>query len=311
MKKNLFLLSVFCIGCMMTAHAAVVNDSINTIFQQAVVHQDVTVPVTFINDDTYPWTWGSDGFIQSTNRLVNNSKSEFSFTYTSAYQTQVQFYWKNYSTSSHSLQCYVDGVHYLDYSTTEYKHFALPTGTHVITFRDSVYSTSSNSTYNRTSGVQSIRVREVRSFDEYLLTENSLPMTFQTDSIYPWTITSDFVAVCGNYNEESTTSTLSATFTVDAPALFAFDSKAYYSTSPSNTFNTSTYQCLSVFINGEEVWKIYDATSWTRNSTLLPAGTYQVEWKYWNRTSPANNAIKVSASTTEKAVEVRLSFFLI
>lgn len=306
MKKNLFLLSAFCIGCMMTARAAVVNDSVNAIFQQAVVHEDVTVPVTFINDDTYPWTW--DGtYIISQNKSVSGSKSEFSFTYTSDYQTQVQFYWKNFSSNYHGLQCFVDGVYYLDQSADAYKHFALPAGTHVITFRDSVSSTSG--TYNRTSGVNAIRVREVRSFEEYLLTENSLPMTFQTDSIYPWTITSAPSAVCGNYNEKSTTSTLSATFTVDAPALFAFDSRAFYSTSSSTyNYNTPTYQCLSVFINGEEVWKIYNATSWTRNSTLLPAGTYQVEWKYWNSASVSGNAYIDNVSLTQSMTEVELEY---
>ena len=276
--KKLFSFFIGMFICSLVVNAAEVNDSTNAVFQQVVTQGVTSVDtVIFINDDVYPWSY-SDGYIKSTNKSVKNSKSEFSFTYTSSYQTQVQFEWINYYTSYHTLECYVDGVYRNNNTSTSAwsQQFSLPAGTHVITFRDSVSSNSSN--YDRTSGVHAIRIFEVRPLEEFLLTPESTPVSFQNDSIYPWIVDNDY-AVCGNYWYKSSSSVLSASFTIAEPSLLTFQAEAYAADS---YYNSSSYQLLSVFIDGIEVtgWQTYNATSWRNFSSFLGAGTHTIEWKY-------------------------------
>ena len=108
MKSKLLAAAVaVCISsCLFSARAAVVNDSINALFQQIVVSDPNSVPVTFINDDTHPWTYSSSAIRSAS--LAKNETSEFSFTFSSDRRTEVQFTLqaKNSTASYYRVECY-------------------------------------------------------------------------------------------------------------------------------------------------------------------------------------------------------------
>lgn len=277
--------------------------------QQVVLRESASVDtIIFINDEIYPWQY-NNGYICSTNKSVNQSKSEFSFTYESQYQTQVQFSWINYYTSYHTLMCYVDGV-YLDENTSttaSTKQFFLPAGTHVVTFRDSVSSASSS--YNRTSGIRNIRVLEVHPLETVVLADGSMPLTFQNEETYPWIILSDGSIRNSNYGSVSSTSSFSTTFTITDPSLFSFDciSKIDNSTSTTNT----TYHKLTTYINDDIVWEENGITSYANRSILLAPGTYTIRWRDWigSNSSYANSTSRIqNISLTSEWTEVELEY---
>lgn len=275
-------------------------------FQQAVLHETASVDtVIFINDETYPWEFNGS-YITSTNKSVNKSKSEFSFTYTSSYQTQVQFSWINYYTSYHSLQCYVDGA-FLEENTSNSassKQFFLPAGTHVVTFRDSVFSTGS---YNRTSGIRNIRVLEVRPLETAVLADGSMPLTFQNETTYPWIILSDGSIRNGNYGYASSVSSFSTTFTITEPSLLSFDCIAKTDNSTSST--STTYHKLTTYINEDVIWEENGVSSYANRSVLLSPGTYTVKWRDWTGSSTNQQTSSIrNISLTSEWTEVELEY---
>lgn len=275
-------------------------------FQQAVLHETASVDtIIFINDETYPWEY-TNGYICSTNKSVNNSKSEFSFTYSSTYQTQVQFGWINYYTSYHSLQCYVDGVFLAENtsSTASSKQFFLPAGTHIITFRDSVYHTNSA---NRTSGIRNIRVMEVLPLETVVLAEGSTPLTFQNEDTYPWIILSDGSIRNGNNGYNSSSSSFSTTFSITEPSLFSFECIAKIDNNASSTY-TSNHK-LTTYINDDIAWEENGLTSFTKRSVLLAPGTYTIRWRDWIGTSYEQSTSQIkNISLTSDWIEVELDY---
>lgn len=236
-------------------------------FQAIVTRADV--PVTFVNDPTYPWEI-SGTEARNGNYGTRYSTSWLTMQYSSTYRTELSFDWYEYNYSNHQpLQLYIDGtlVSNTNNSSWNLTHFFLDAGDHVVAFRDSIGNSSSSS--NR-SGVRNIKVKEVRPLETAVLTENSQPLTFSNNDTYPWTIEEGYIQN-GNYGKANTTARFSTTFTVEETSKFSYE-LAISATSSSNNI-------LNVYINGI-LWDYWTAQrDWTECMIGLEPGTYTIEWE--------------------------------
>ena len=109
-------------------------------------------PLTFTNDETWPWTI-EDGYIQNGNYGNNNTTSKFSTTFTIDKTSKFSLLYKcmkaNGSSGDdnyHQFKLRINGIQYsYAYNRTEFNYpwmFALEPGTYTLEFVDSVYNTS-------------------------------------------------------------------------------------------------------------------------------------------------------------------------
>lgn len=234
---------------------------------------DKSIPLTFINDKTFPWTIG-EGYLQNGNAGSPNSASTLSFSYNCDKRTELSFDWACYEYSWHKLYLYVDGV--LTNSTTKSSftsaRYFIDKGSHVITFKDSI----GNYTYDLhdRSGIRNICVRSILPLETIALTEKSQPLTFINESEYPWT-TEDGYIQNGNYGHQNSTSKFSTTIKIDKPSKFSFWSSSYYYDSNNKAY-ASNDQYFSFKINGKTYMGREYGSGLT--SVLLEPGDYLLEW---------------------------------
>lgn len=244
----------------------------NDDLQQIVTDDPHAVALTFTNDDAHPWTYTGSAIKSAS--LSKNQTSQLTITFTSNRRTEVQFNWKvnGYYASTSGTNWYwstywLDGNEVVTKTSgTETRRFTLEPGTHVICFKDSL-ATSVTSTYTQ---LNSIRVRELMPLELSVLAEGSKPLTFVNNDAYPWTIEDGYIQN-GNYGLSGVTSSFSTTFTIDKPALFAFEKQV------TNNTNGYTYHCLQMSgLTGgySETWNLQ--SSWSKSTYVLPEGTYTI-----------------------------------
>lgn len=235
---------------------------------------DKSIPLTFTNDKTFPWTIG-ESYLQNGNAGIPNSASTLSFSYNCDKRTELSFDWACYEYSWHKLYLYIDGV--LTNTTTNSSftsaRYFIDKGSHVITFKDSI----GNYTYDLhdRSGIRNICVRSIMPLEAIALTEKSQPLTFINESEYPWE-TEDGYIQNGNYGHRNSTSKFSTTIKIDKPSKFSFWSSTYYYDNNNRAYDYSNYHYFSFKINGKTYMGRENGAGMT--SVLLEPGDYTLEW---------------------------------
>jgi hypothetical protein len=117
------------------------------------------VPVSFTNDETYPWTI-SEAIAKNGNCGVKYSSSTLTMNYTSTYKTELTFEWLCRNYSNHSLSLFVDGVQTHSTTTNSYNTVRLyiDPGQHVIVFKDSIGNSTSTNNY---SYINNVKIKEI------------------------------------------------------------------------------------------------------------------------------------------------------
>lgn len=252
-KTNFMASMIFILLAIVSIHANAASPQPAKAPSRAVVDPDIispvvllegSLPVTWNNDDTYPWIVDSEEkAIKNGNHGVRNSVSWISFSYESNAQTEVKFDWYcNYPSSGfyHSISLYIDGIYQTQTSSSSYStlKYYLPKGSHVVSFRDSIGSVASGSQYQWTF-IRNIKVSEVpTNLESIILAEGSIPLTFTNDPIWPWIPQGDGKRIYNsNYNHVNTTSTISTTFTIDKPSLFKYTREVKSATNSSEVYH--------------------------------------------------------------------------
>lgn len=229
-------------------------------------------PVSFTNDDTYPWIISNDGIATSGNIGNKYTASSLFFSYNSEYQTEVGFSWRNNYNWNHYLYLYVDGAYLADMTSSSWtrKRLYLPKGDHIIEFRDSISASTDTDCYGQ---VQDIMIQEIKEIESSVLSPDSKPLTFSNDETYPWLTSENYVSST-NYGSRNSSSRFSTSFSVDKPSLFTFE----HAQSGPWDYGTDYHQ-LKFTINGT-AYSVYggNANSYSVSSVVLPSGDYQVEW---------------------------------
>ncbi|WP_455587458.1 leucine-rich repeat protein [Bacteroides sp.] len=231
-----------------------------------------SLPVSFKNDATYPWTITENGIASSGNAGNPYTSSSLSFSYSSDYQTEIGLSWRIEYGYNNYLSIYVDGAPYSNMTSGSWtrKRFYLPRGKHVVEFRDSI----SNDTYNGCYGqVQDLMVREIKELESSLLSPNSKVLTFENDKNYLWLTNEGYVS-SSNYGYSNSTSRFSCKFSIDKPSKFSFEQAL---SGPRNY--GADYHSLKFLINGE-LYTTYTGNSntYSLTSVMLVPGDYTVEW---------------------------------
>ncbi len=152
---------------------------------------DGSLPLTFHNDDTYPWTV-EDGYIQNGNYNVRNSASEFSATFTiekaSKFSFDMYVHRSDNSTSSntyHYLYFYINGKQYLSQNNqTDWGRTCvlLEPGTYTLNWVDTI-SNSSNTYYSQ--------IRNMELSSDWLDVELASPGTLGVEVLYKVDVLTD------------------------------------------------------------------------------------------------------------------------
>ena len=235
------------------------------------------VPVTFTNDATYPWI--VDGTeARNGNSTIRYSTSWLTMQYSSTYRTELIFDWYEYNYSQHQpLQLYIDGVLTSSTSNSSWttKRIYLSSGKHIVAFRDSIGNYSNS---NNRSGVRNIHVREIKPLETAVLSDNSKPLTFSNEGVWPWTIEDGYIQN-SNYGTAYSTSKFSTTFTIDKLSKFSFDRRVGYWNGSNYTSDYYDYHRYYFKINDVTYSTNTYATSFGTISVALEPGTYTMEWQ--------------------------------
>ena len=274
--------------------------------QDIITHADV--PVTIINDATYPWGVSGTEARNDGNAAVRNSTSWLTIQYSSAYRTELAFDWYEYNYSQHQpLQLYIDGVLTSSTSNSSWSsaRFYLDAGDHIVAFRDSI---GNYNYYRNQSGVRNIKVREILPLEMAVLSENSQPLTFTNDGAWPWTIEDGYIQN-SNYGTAYSTSKFSTTFTIDKLSKFSFDRRVGYWNGSNYTSDYYNYHRYNFKINDVTYSTNTYATSFGTISVALEPGTYTMEWQdtiYNNNYSNLFTQIR-NIELSDNCIEVDLS----
>ncbi len=289
-KTNFMASMIFILLAIVSIHANAASPQHAKAPSRAVVSPDNispvvllegSLPVTWTNDDTYPWGVNtSEKSIYNGNHGVKNSVSWISFSYNSSYQTEVSFSWRNGYSSYHTLQLYIDGVQTAS-TTNGYNNlrYYLPRGSHVISFRDSI----GNQIYDyQWSDIKNIRVTEIKSLETVVLADGSKPLVFKNDETWPWVTMSGYIQN-SNYGKQNTSSRFSTTFTIDKPSVFKYDYQVTsYNNNPSGyhrLYTTIDNKTDNDYATGQKKTWSWDYTSGYQLFTrVLDPGTYTIEW---------------------------------
>jgi hypothetical protein len=283
------------------------KDSISEAIAKAIVAR-ADVPVTFENDEVYPWTI-EDYSVKNGNYGHTYSSSTLTMSYSSSCRTVLSFYWKCYNYSNHFLCVLVDGVQKETIKSSPnstYEHFNLEPGQHVIVFKDSIGSSKSEYlTYNWTY-IQTIMVKELRPLETVALSEKSKPLTFENEDACPWTIENGYIQN-GNYAIANSSSEFSTSFTIDKPCKFSFDQ--WVNRHDENTTDASKYHTLYLYINGAEYIGQYYTSGWATRSVALAPGDYKITLKdeKYSTSSSYYSRIKNIELTDDCLLNVELS----
>lgn len=263
------------------------------------------VDITITNDSIYPWIHNEGTtYITNSNCGFAYTTSTLSLSYKSDYATEFQVDWLSYNYSSHQpLQLYIDGVLTKTTNSSSYStsRCYLPAGEHVITFRDSIGNATYVENYSR---IKNLRIKEIRPLETAVLTENSQPLTFTNDSIFPWTIEDGYIQST-NYGTKNSSSRFSTTFVIDTPSLFSFQTYVQHP----NNYTGYNEHYLSININGNRWSNLTDATGYVTKKILLQSGEYTIMWKdtIYNTTTQYKSRIK-NIELSSNWVNVELAY---
>ena len=249
----------------------------NTEQMQFAVSSNST-PVSFKNDNSYPWTVEGNTIALHGNDQSNYyAASWLTMSFSSQNRTELSFEWARYDYGYHdALQVYIDGVYQSSTSNSSYtsQRFYLDAGAHVVTFRDSV---SYYNYKNNWSVIRNIKVNEILPLETVLLTDKSQPLKFTNDGLSPW-ITEDGYIEHQNFYKQRTGASFSTTFTIEKTSKLSFDYKvANYNYT--NDYNYERSHNLFVYINGIQISKSWNNINDTYWCVALEPGEYTVEWK--------------------------------
>ncbi len=290
-KKTYFLVGmVFILFALVSIHANAASSQPAKAPSRAVVNPDNispvvlaegSLPVTWTNDDTYPWLVG-DGYIHNGSNVgKKNTSAWISFSFNSNFQTEVKFDWLCYNYSGHTLYLYIDGV-YTDYTTNSSfntKRYYLQKGQHVISFKDSINNSTSTSNYSR---IRNVKVTEINDLAAVVLAEGSKPLVFKNDETWPWIPMNGYIQN-SNYGKQNTASRLSTTFTIDKPSVFKYS----YSVPNYSSGSTSYHRFVTTIDNKtdndyatgqKKSWSWYYTSGFQTFTRVLDPGTYTIEW---------------------------------
>lgn len=267
------------------------------------------VPVSFTNDETYPWTIVDGNTVNNGNCGVRYSSSTLTMNYTSSNKTELSFDWLCRDYNYHSLRLFVDGVQTNSTTSNSYNtvRFYVEPGQHIIVFKDSIGGNSTST--NNYSYIKNVKIKEILPLENAVLTEKSQPLTFTNDGTWPWTIEDGYIQN-SNYGTANSVSKFSTTFEIDKPSKFSFQRQV---TPYDNYWNSVTnsylsYQYLYTFINGETYMTDCE-NEWQNCSVMLEPGKYTIEWvdTIANTTTDYYSRIRNIELSSSNWVEVELS----
>ena len=276
MKTNCF--SAYLIKAIFIATFAILSPqsvcaagATSTEINNAIV-QEGSVPLTWENDATYPWSIIGG-------KLCTSNSASVKFYYRSQYPTTVSFkHANNYNSYAQHLYVIVDGeefYHTDGTSNTKSRLFRLPKGNHTIEIK----SVLDNAYNEYRSSLWDVKVEECpgaseAEINEAIVLDGSVPLTWILDNDYPWQII-DGKLTSNHYNYNSK-------FTLDGTSSIAFKYSSQYPTTVSfkHENNYHSYaQHLYVIVDGEEFYHT-DGTSNTKSRLFrLPKGNHTIEIK--------------------------------
>lgn len=296
--KNSTLLASSPIASEVTSHATVVQNvptptNEGEIDSDPIVEAIITrsdVPVTFANDETYPWTIDGTS-IKNGNCGVKNSTSIIKLTYKSSYKTELSFDWRCYNYSSHdALRLYVDGIS--KGSTTSYdyvnKRIYIEPGEHIIMLRDSIGNSTNT---NNWSYIKNLAIKEIKPLESAALSDKSSPLSFTNNGNWPWTIEDGYIQNT-NYGTAYSASEFSTSFSVDKLSKFSF--QQWVNRYDEYTGSASTYHTFRFYINGTSYNGQYYTSGWQNVSVALEPGDYTVTFRdtIYNTTTAYYSRVK-------------------
>ena len=273
------ILAALAMLCPQTVSAA---GATSTEINNAIV-QEGSIPLTWTNDATYPWTI-SDGKLQNGNVGFANSSSKVSFKYNSAYPTTLTFKFDVTGGSSNHFQVYVDGNRRIDeegyYQIGRDVTYRLLKGEHTIEFIDTVYNSPSYY-YGRLYDVKVAEFSGATGEDyNKIVSRSDVPLTWTNDENFPWGFENERFQN-SNAQYSNTQSSVKTTFTIDKPTKIGFKHRVGYNSG-------SADHILRFFVDGEEYLSNSQNTSFSTYYTVLTPGTYTLEWRYDNKTAGNN-----------------------
>lgn len=175
--KKVFLFLVFVLfGTGLSGIVAQEDTDFNALLQEG------SVTGVFSNDETYPWTIGSDGVATSGNGGEASTTSSLKFSYESDYPTEMVLTWKNYYYREHSFIILVDNnqIFSSNNSSWQENRFYISKGAHVVEFRSSMASNNADPKDN--SQIKQLRITEIKELESEVLSPKSKPLTFNNDA---------------------------------------------------------------------------------------------------------------------------------
>ena len=281
-KTNFLLGMVFILCALVSIHAKAASPQPAKAPSRAVVDPDIispvilqegSLPVTWTNDDTYPWLVGEGYIHNGSNVGKKNSSAWISFSFNSNFQTEVKFDWLCYNYSGHTLYLYIDGVYTGSTTNSSFtsQRYYLQKGQHVISFQDSINNSTSTSNYSR---IKNVKVTEINDLTAVVLGEGSMPLTFTNDPVWPWMPHSDGDRIYNtNYGVVNSTSSITTTFTTDKVSVFKYNREVQTYNNNSNNY----YHYLITTVDGNTT-----STNYTSAGNLfikvLEPGTHTITW---------------------------------
>ncbi len=236
-----------------------------------------SVPVKWTNDAEHPWIIGTDNY-GTYMRTPENPSSEvmtstLSFTYTSAYPTEITlthdygWYYVN-----DRLLLIIDGEDKSEPYNSEFNYlregsytYMLPAGSHTVEFIGN-FVTGRSSSY--ISKIRNLRVWECKELESACVKEGSLPLVFENDPNNMWITENGYIRSTNIRNSTE----ISTTFTIDKPSIFAYEYK--------NLRNYSSYCSADVYVDG--IYYSYtSSTGWASNSIVLYPGEHTIIFRNW------------------------------
>ncbi len=273
-----------------SAQTSVPTDSVPTFDSLQAVVSAESVPLSFGNDEKYPWTF-VDGYLQNGNVGQSNSLSALTFSFECDQPTELSFDWACYNYSGyHELYLYVDGQQISSTTSSSFtteRHFLTP-GSHVVTIMD----LNNGYTYDQYdwSRLGNICVKALQPLEPTVLTSKSQPITFVNEMPYPWTVEDGYIQ-SSNYGHNNTASRFTATVTVDTLSKLSFWSSTYYYNGDKE-YSYSGYHYFSFKINGQTYMGREYGSGTT--SVVLSPGEYTLEWcdSIYNYTANVKSRVK-------------------
>lgn len=301
--RTVLTMALFALLCVPALHAAPTQDEIN-----AAILADGSMPVQWTNDASMPWTV-SEGVLKSGNAGVPSSTSTIKFNFTSDVATEVSFQLRNLTSYSHEVLVYINGILKAQCSQSDWEtfRFNLDPGTYTFQIADEQGSVSSTGAY---ANMCNVKVRQILDLSQSLLATGSMPITFENDPVFPWTVGDGYASRTLTYsNTASNQSSIKAHVKVETASCLKFVKDIIV---PSG-YTGANLADFALYVNGEQYW-LSSTTSETKGnyvvSRVLEPGEYELEWRFVRNnsyTSKTATAYLSNVLLTDAWVEVNIT----